>query len=118
MYDVKSQVAKQLKKIPVNVAASSKEGMKKIPCIIYKEMDNKPADPTQRFQEVVYIIDIYNQTSTSPLVTQVNDQMKELGLLRTACIDMDDPGGLRHKHMKFMGVVDTQTEIVYQKGVK
>lgn len=115
IYDAKSQVAKKLDTIPnVNVSGSNKEGMKSIPCIVYKEMDNKPKGPTKRLQEVVYSIDIYNNASTSKLADSVDDKMVELGLVRTTCIDMDDPSGYRHKHMKFRGVIDIMTELVYQ----
>lgn len=114
IYDAKSQVAKKLATIQnVNVSSSTKKGLKMIPCVVYKEMDNKPTDPYNRFQDVVYSIDIFNTTSTSKLANEVDEKLSELGLKRTACIDMDD-GELRHKHMKFKGTIDTKTELVYQ----
>lgn len=114
IYDAKSQVAKKLATIQnVNVSSSTKKGLKTIPCIVYKEMDNKPTDPYNRFQDVVYSIDIFNTTSTSKLANEVDEKLSELGLKRTTCIDMDDEE-LRHKHMKFKGTIDTKTELVYQ----
>lgn len=115
MYDAKSQVAKKLASIPsVNVSSNHKEGLKSIPCILYKEIDNKPTEPTMTLQEVVYSIDIYNTTSTSKLANEVDNKLLELGLRRITCIDLDDPSGYRHKHMKFRGIINTKTELVYQ----
>lgn len=117
MYDAKSQVAKKLAEIPgVNVATSHKLGMKSIPCIIYNEADNRPLSKgNERLVDVVYKVDVYVSVSTSTIVGLVIDKMYELGLARDFCQDLDDPSGLRHKSMRFKGVIDTKTETIYQK---
>lgn len=113
LYDAKRQVANKLATIQgVNVSASLKKGLKKIPCVIYKEIDNKPTEPTGRLIEVVYSVDIYNMTSTTSIANVVNSLLNELGLRRTACTDLEEE--LSHKHMKFRGIIDTKTELVYQ----
>lgn len=116
MYDAKSQVAKKLAEISgVNVAASHEMGMKSIPCIIYSEADNRPVSrASERLVDAVYKIDVYSNTSTTSIVNSVITKMDSLGLIRDFCQDLDDPSGLRHKTMRFKGIIDTQTEIVYQ----
>ena len=116
MYNAKNQVANKLAEIPgVNVAASYAQGMKSIPCIIYSERNNSQKYAgKERLINVVYVIDIYHTTSTSSLADAVNLKMSELGLARDFCTDLDDPEGLRHKNMRFKGVIDTKTELVYQ----
>jgi hypothetical protein len=116
MYNAKSQVANKLAEIQnVNVAASYKKGMESIPCIIYREAGNTQIYPgNERLIKVVYVVDIYHTVSTSSLTDSVNGKMSELGFARDFCNDLDDPAGYRHKTMRFKGVIDTKTELVYQ----
>ena len=36
-----------------------------------------------------------------------------LGLKRIACGDVPDPSGLKHKVMRYEGIIDVETERVY-----
>lgn len=100
----------------VKVTGSYKAEMKSIPCIIYKELVNtKASKGTELRTNLAYSIDIYSESSTTSLASQVDDKMSALGFKRGQCLDLDDPSGLRHKNMKYTGVYDWMTNRIYEE---
>ena len=63
---------------------------------------------------LLYRIDIWHNASTSMFALDVDKAIAPLGLRRIACADVDDPSGLKHKVMRYEGIIDVDTEIVYQ----
>ena len=44
---------------------------------------------------------------------QVDKEIATLGLVRTACMDVPDPSGLKHKQMRYEGIIDMDSDLVY-----
>ena len=63
-----------------------------------------------------YRIDIWNTGSTSQLALAVDEAISELGLVRTQCMDVADPRGLRQKQMRYEGIIDVSSQMVYWEG--
>ena len=61
-----------------------------------------------------YKVDIFDKESTSNIAVEVDKVFNSLGLKRTMAQDMPDPSNLRHKVMRFEGIYDPDTNIVYQ----
>lgn len=111
----KEKVAQALSTIDgVHVAASYSVAMKQFPSILYAEVVNVPLSKgAEARTQLAYSIDIYSEKSTTELACAVDDALTRIGLKRGQCMDLDDPSGLRHKNMKYTGVYDTNTQLIY-----
>lgn len=117
MINVKSQVFDAIKDICENVSDSYPSEWAKLPAIQYVEEDNKVYEFTDVKEDKSYIryrIDIWNNRSTSEYAMVVDSKLALLGLRRTLCKDVADPSGLKHKVMRYEGIIDNKTEFVYQ----
>ena len=117
MINVKSQVFDAIKDICENVSDSYPSEWAKLPAIQYVEEDNKVYEFTDGKEDKSYIryrIDIWNNRSTSEYAMVVDSKLALLGLRRTLCKDVADPSGLKHKVMRYEGIIDNKTEFVYQ----
>lgn len=117
MINVKSQVFDAIKDICENVSDSYPSEWAKLPAIQYVEEDNKVYEFTDGKEDKSYIryrIDIWNNRSTSEYAMVVDSKLALLGLRRTLCQDVADPSGLKHKVMRYEGIIDNKTEFVYQ----
>lgn len=91
---------------------------KKFPCIQFLEEENIPqeiTDDTERMSYIRYKVDIWDKVSTTAAALQVNAVFAGLGLNRSSSVDVPEQSYLKHKMMRFEGVVDHDTLIVYQK---
>ena len=43
----------------------------------------------------------------------VDEAMKETGLKRIECQDVPDPSGMKHKQMRYEGIIDMDSDEVY-----
>ena len=59
---------------------------------------------------VRYRIDIWNNHSTSEISLRVDEAMKVTGLKRIACADVTDPSGMKHKQMRYEGIIDMDSD--------
>ena len=87
-----------------------------LPAIQYTEEDNSvvtKTDTEEQYANLRYRIDIWDTESTSHTALAVDAAVSALGLTRTACQDAADPSGLRHKVMRYEGIIDVNTQIVY-----
>ena len=117
MINVKDQVYKAIKSICDNISDSYPAEWAKLPAIQYVEEDNRVYEATDGKEDKSYIrykIDIWNNRSTSEYALQVDKNISALGLRRVLCQDVADPSGLKHKVMRYEGVIDTETQFVYQ----
>ena len=82
----------------------------KLPVIVYQEEDNKVQETSDNNHEdysyVRFAIYIWATGSTTALACAVDAAIAPLGLIRIQCSDVDDPSGLRHKVMRYEGVID------------
>lgn len=87
-----------------------------IPALQYVEEENKVYERTGNKEDKAYVryrIDIWDNKSTSGTAVQVDDAVSALGLVRISCQDTPDPSGLKHKVMRYEGIIDTESDIVY-----
>ena len=116
MINVKNQVYNAIKNISSNVSDSYPADWAKFPAIQYTEEDNKVAewvDGQESKSYLRYRIDIWHNQSTSLSALSVDAAMCGLGLQRTMCQDVPDTSGLKHKVMRYEGIIDTSTQFVY-----
>lgn len=117
MINVKDQVYAALKDICENVSDGFPSDWETFPAITYIEEENSVYEWTDGIEDkskLRYKIDIFNTTSTSTLAIEVDKRMSKLGLRRTACQDVTDLSELKHKVMRYEGIIDNETELVYQ----
>ena len=117
MINVKDQVYKAIKDICTNVSDSYPSEWANLPAIQYVEEDNRVYEFTGGKEDKSYIrykIDIWHNRSTSESALEVDKRVSALGLRRTLCQDVADPSGLKHKVMRYEGIIDNNTQLVYQ----
>lgn len=117
MYDVKPVVAALLSSITgVTVSDAYPKDWGKLPHISFYEGGN--ADPiktkSQHLSDISIQIDIWHKKSTGELAAQVNAKMNSIGFRREFAADVPDPAGIKHKTMRYRGVVDSRTNRVHQ----
>ena len=119
MKNVKDQVGAALLTVSENVTDTYPSSWVKLPAIQYVEEDNKVFERTGNAEDKAYVryrIDIWNGGSTSKTALAVDAAIAELGLVRTSCMDVADPSGLCHKQMRYEGIIDMHSDIVYWNG--
>lgn len=117
MINVKDQVYAAIKSISSNVSDGYPADWATFPAIQYTEEDNKVAewaDDEESKSYLRYRIDIWHNQSTSAAALDIDKRLCKLGLQRTMCQDVSDTSGLKHKVMRYEGIIDTSTEFVYQ----
>lgn len=119
MINVKDQVYAALCGVAGNVSDVYPQTWAELPAIQYTEEDNSVftrTDADEQYASLRYRIDIWDTKSTSLTALAVDGVISALGLVRTACQDVADPSGMRHKVMRYEGVIDVNTERVYWYG--
>lgn len=113
----KKDVANALNSITgAKVTASYSVAITQLPSVLYAELINTNANKGDEVRtDLAYSVDIYSNVSTTELAAQIDDVMTMLGFKRGACVDLDDPNGIRHKNMKYTGVYDALTNMYYQE---
>lgn len=117
MINVKDQVYDAIQGISENVSDGYPKDWAKLPAIQYTEEDNSVAewvDGKESKAHLLYRVDIWHNESTSAATLAVDAALAPLGLRRIACGDVADPSQLKHKVMRYEGIIDVDTEIVYQ----
>lgn len=116
MINVKDQVYAALQPITTNVSDGYPKSWAVLPAIKYIEEANSVAEWTdgrESKSQLRYRIDVWDNVSTSATALAVDAAMSRLGLIRTTCNDVDDPSGLKHKVMIYSGIIDVDTEQMY-----
>ena len=121
MINIKPIIYKELEKISENVTDTYPEDWEHFPVVIFLEEENKPyeiySDKEQK-SNIRYKVDIFNNDSTSALALKVDEVFSKLGLMRTSSLDVPDPSHLRHKTMRFEGIVDLNSELVFRQRME
>ena len=116
MINVKDQFYKAIKDVTENVSDGYPKEWSKLPAIQYMEEDNSVAEFTDGKEQkahLQYRVDIWDNRSTSLTAMAVDEEVSKLGLKRIQCNDVDDPSGLKHKVMRYEGIIDIDNQIVY-----
>lgn len=125
MINVKAQVYEAIRHISENVSDGYPKSWSNLPAIQYAEEENVVRDWTydsnRNFLEMAsslrYRIDVWHNQSTSDVVLAIDQAIAPLGLRRTMCADVDDPSGLKHKVMRYVGIINCEDENVYQENL-
>lgn len=116
MINVKDEVYQALCSVTENVTDHYPRDWEQDLAIQYMEEENKVAEFTGMKEQKAYCryrIDIWSRKSTSAAAVEVDTAMAGLGLLRTQCMDVEDPSGMKHKQMRYEMVIDVKTGQVY-----
>lgn len=116
MINVKDQIYAAIKDIAENVSDGYPKDWGKLPAIQYTEEDNAVTewvDGKESKAHLLYRLDIWNNDSTSITALEIDKAISALGLRRSACGDVADPSGMKHKVMRYEGIIDVDTEMVY-----
>lgn len=121
MINIKPTIYKELEKIAENVTDTYPDDWEHFPVVIFLEEENKPyeiySDKEQK-SNIRYKVDIFNNDSTSALALKIDEIFSKLGLMRTSSLDVPDPSHLRHKTMRFEGIVDLNSELVFRQRME
>lgn len=116
MKNVKDQVYRALSPIAENVHDTYPADWAKLPAVQYQELENSVYEWTDEKEQkcrLLYQVDIWDNQSTTQTALAVDTALAALGLIRTACRDVQDPSGMRHKEMQYSAIMDVRTEAVY-----
>ena len=119
MKNVKDEVFAALQAVCDNVSDVYPTSWVDLPAIQYTEEENRVYERTANKEDkasVRYRIDIWDFESTSKTAQAVDAAIAALGLVRTGCSDVPDPSGMRHKQMRYEGIIDMDSDIVYWNG--
>ncbi|CAM2078903.1 MAG: DUF3168 domain-containing protein [uncultured Clostridium sp.] len=120
MVNFKPIIYKKIKEIEgITVSEEYPNDWSKLPTVTYSEEDNstyRMADDKETICRIIYRIDIWNDRSTSEIALKIDEAITQLGLKRTFCKDAPTPSGLKHKVLRYEGLVDIKTFIVYQRN--
>ena len=118
MINVKDQVYQALCTCAENVSDLYPSDWANLPAVEYREEANNVYTKTEQedLSYLRYAIYLWDNKSLSTLALAIDAALAELGLVRTACQDADDPSRLRHKVMRYEGIIDNQTQMVYWEG--
>lgn len=120
MKNIKEQVYKALCAVTENVSDSYPRTWAEDSTIQYTEEQNNVYEFSSSAEGVIedksfvrYRIDIWNRNSTSADALAVDNAMKATGLKGTECQDVPDPSGMKHKQMRYEGIIDMESDEVY-----
>ena len=116
MINVKPIITKALKSVCDNVNDTYPSDWVTFPVVQYVEEDNKTHIKTDDKEQLAYIrykIDIWNDRSTSDIAIAIDEVLSNLGLIRIQCLDTPEPSGLKHKVMRYEGIIDVNNMRVY-----
>lgn len=119
MINVKDQVYAALCLAAENVSDLYPQDWTTLPAVQYTEEANNvftKTDQQEQMAQLRYRIDIWDRGSTSDLALAIDEHISALGLTRIECADIADGTGMRHKQMRYEGVIDEATETVYWYG--
>ncbi len=119
MINVKDQIYSALCEVCDNVSDLYPQTWASLPCIQYTEEANNvytKTDEAEQMSQLRYRIDIWDSGSTSAMALAVDGVIAPMGLVRTQCADVADPSGMRHKQMRYEGIIDNESEVVYWEG--
>lgn len=120
MVNFKPIIYKKLKEIEcVTVSEEYPKDWSKLPAVTYSEEDNSTyevVDNKESTCRIIYRIEVWNDRSTSEIALKIDETITQLGLKRTFCKDAPTPSDIKHKVLRYEGIVDIKTFRVYQRN--
>jgi hypothetical protein len=116
MYDIKPQVLVKLKEIDgVTVTDAYPTDWNSLPQISFYEQDNSDylKKGPEHLTEIVIQVDVWHNRSTGNIAKQVDEKLTLVGLVRQFARDIPD-STIKHKTMRYRGIVDNRNNKVYQ----
>lgn len=115
MKNIKDKVFEALDDVFENVSDQYPKDWASLPAVQYIEEDNKVHERTNKEEKayVRYRVDIWDNKSTSQSALTVDEALSGIGLVRTLCQDASDPSGMKHKVMRYEGIIDMDSDHVY-----
>ena len=119
MRNIKDRVYTALSAVLTNVTDQYPTDWENLPAVQYCEEDNRVYERTNDGEATSYVryrIDIWHNRSTSEYALLVDDALGMnggLGLARTSCADIADPSALKHKQMRYEGIIDLVDDHIY-----
>lgn len=116
MKNVKDEVYAALCMVTDNVSDVYPKEWVNFPAIQLTEENNSVFERTGNREDkakVRYRIDVWDNKSTSAVTLAIDEAVSALGLVRTGCGDAPDPTGLKHKQIRYEGIIDMHSDIVY-----
>ncbi len=116
MINVKDEVYAALCTVSDSVSDYYPRSWENDTSIQYMEEDNNVAENTSRGESKSYVryrIDIWSNKNTSLTAVAVDAAISPLGLKRIQCMDVEDPSGMKHKQMRYEGIIDVNSRRVY-----
>lgn len=120
MVNFKPIIYKKLNEVEgVTVVEEYPKDWSKLPVVTYSEEDNatyEVVDNREATCRIIYRIEVWSERSTSEIVLNIDKAITSLGLKRTFCKDAPVPSNLKHKVLRYEGIVDIKTLLVYQRN--
>lgn len=116
MINIKPIIYSAIEPLSDNVNDTYPSDWTTFPVIQYIEEENKTHTKTDDKEQMAYVrykIDIWNDKSTSDIAVAVDEVLSNLGLKRTQSLDVPDTSKLKHKVMRFEGIIDINDMRVY-----
>ena len=116
MINVKDQVYGSVMDVAENVGDEYPKNWGVLPAVQLTEEDISVVewvDGKESKAHLLYRFDIWHNQSTSQLAMDIDARVSKLGLKRIGCGDVGDPSGLKHKVMRYEGIIDVDTEMVF-----
>ena len=116
MINIKPIIVKELKKVCSNISDTYPSDWAIFPIVQYVEEDNNTHTKTDDKEQEAYIrykIDIWNDKSTSDIAMAIDGVLSNLGLIRIQSLDTPEPSRLKHKVMRYEGIIDVNNMRVY-----
>lgn len=121
MISIKDEIYKglsnALEQLNISVFDYYPDEIEKFPLVVYLEENNKPyeiVDEQEVTSEIAYRVDVWAKDSTTEIAIAINSVFAKFGINRKLCADAPDVSGLKHKLMRFEGIVDKNTKLVYK----
>lgn len=122
MISIKAEIYKALadafEPLGIKVFDFFPDELEQFPLVVYLEENNLPYQITndkEVLSEISYRVDVWSEDSTTEHAILINDVFFKFGIRRTLSADIPDVTGLKHKMMKFEGILDLRTKLVYSK---
>lgn len=116
MISIKAIITAELKKMFTNVNDSYPSDWATFPVIQYIEEENNTHTKTDDKEQLMYVrykVDIWNDRSTTESAIAVDKALSGVGLKRTQSLDVPDASQLKHKVMRFEGIINVNNMRVY-----
>lgn len=116
MINIKPTIYNAINPLSSNVNDTYPSDWTTFPVIQYIEEENKTHTKTDDKEQMAYVrykIDIWNDKSTSDIAMAVDEVLSNLGLKRTQSLDVPDTSKLKHKLMRFEGIIDINDMRIY-----